>query len=79
MVVKNFQTKKGFKMISKIQTSNMAYIQQSAPKDDSSKGITKTEKTEGVDKVSALKEQIANGTYKVDLAKTAQAAAEELI
>jgi anti-sigma28 factor (negative regulator of flagellin synthesis) len=66
-------------MISKIQTSNVAYIQPSAPKDDSSKGITKTEKTEGVDKVSALKEQIANGTYKVDLAKTAQAAAEELI
>ena len=66
-------------MISKIQTSNVAYIQPSAPKDDSSKGITKTEKTEGVDKVSALKEQIANGTYKVDLAKTAQAVAEELL
>ncbi|WP_263832738.1 flagellar biosynthesis anti-sigma factor FlgM [Sulfurospirillum oryzae] len=66
-------------MISKVQTSNAAYIQQSTPKDTSSKGVEKTEKSEGVDKVSALKEQIANGTYKVDLAKTAQAVAEELI
>ena len=66
-------------MISNIQTSSMAYIQQSAPKDDSSKGVSKTEKSEGIDKVSALKEQIANGSYKVDLAKTAQAVAEELI
>lgn len=66
-------------MISTIHASNAAYIQSSAPKDDSSKGVVKTEKSEGVDKVSALKEQIANGTYKVDLAKTAQAVAEELI
>lgn len=66
-------------MISTIQTSNAAYIQPTAPKDDASKGVAKTEKSEGIDKVSALKEQIANGTYKVDLAKTAQAVAEELI
>ncbi|WP_333803984.1 flagellar biosynthesis anti-sigma factor FlgM [Sulfurospirillum sp.] len=66
-------------MISKVQTSNVAYLQQSAPKDDSSKGVSKTEKSEGIDKVSALKAGIENGTYKVDLAKTAQAVAEELI
>lgn len=66
-------------MISKVQTSNVAYLQQSAPKDNLSKGVAKTEKSEGIDKVSAIKEQIANGTYKVDLAKTAQAVAEELI
>jgi anti-sigma28 factor (negative regulator of flagellin synthesis) len=66
-------------MISTIQTSNMAYIQPNVAKDDSSKGVIKTEQSEGVDKVSAIKEQIANGTYKVDLTKTAQAAAEELI
>jgi len=66
-------------MISKVQTSNVAYLQQSAPKDDSSKGVSKTEKSEGIDKVSALKAGIENGTYKFDLAKTAQAVAEELI
>jgi anti-sigma28 factor (negative regulator of flagellin synthesis) len=66
-------------MISTIQTSNMAYVQPTVTKDDLSKGITKTEQSEGVDKISAIKEQIDNGTYKVDLTKTAQAAAEELI
>ena len=66
-------------MISTIQMSNMAYTQPNVPKDDSSKGVTKTEQSEGVDKASAIKEQIANGTYKVDLSKTAQAVAEELI
>ena len=66
-------------MISNVQTSNVAYLQQSTPKDDSSKGVTKTEKSEGVDKVSALKAEISNGSYKVDLAKTAQAIAEELL
>lgn len=66
-------------MISKVQTPNVAYMQQSVPKDDSSKGVSKTEKSEGIDKVSALKEQITNGTYTVDLAKTANAVAEELL
>ena len=66
-------------MISTIQTSNATYIQSNVPKDDSSKGIRKTEQSQGLDKASAIKEQIANGTYKVDLAKTAQAVAEELI
>lgn len=66
-------------MISTIQTSNMAYVKPSASKDESSKGVAQTEKSEGVDKVSALKAQIDNGTYKIDLAKTAQAVAEELI
>jgi len=66
-------------MISKVQTSNVAYLQQSAPKDDSSKGVSKTEKSEGVDKVSALKAGIENGTYKFDLAKTVNAVAEELL
>lgn len=66
-------------MISTIQASNVAYIKPNAPKDESSKGVAQTEKSEGVDKVSALKAKIDNGTYKIDLAKTAQAAAEELI
>jgi len=78
MVVKNYNLK-GSKMISKVQTSNVAYLKQSAPKEDASKGISKTEKSEGVDKLSAIKAQIENGTYKIDLAKTAGAVAEELL
>jgi len=65
-------------MISTVQTSNAAYIQASTSKDDNSKGVAKAEKGEGVDRVSALKAQIENGTYKVDLSKTANAVAEEL-
>ena len=66
-------------MISNIQASNVAYLQQSAPRDDASKSVSKTEKSEGLDKVSAIKAGIENGTYKVDLAKTVNAIAEELI
>lgn len=66
-------------MISTIQSQATAYVQQSAPKDDVSKGVQKTEKSEVLDKVTALKEQIQNGSYKVDIVKTAGAIAEELI
>ncbi|AHJ12649.1 MULTISPECIES: flagellar biosynthesis anti-sigma factor FlgM [Sulfurospirillum] len=66
-------------MISTVQSSNVAYVQQNSLKEDASKGVSKTEKSEGVDKVSALKAGIENGTYKFDLAKTAQAVAEELL
>ena len=66
-------------MISTLQASNMAYVQSSVPKDDTSKGVSKTEKSEGIDKVSALKAQIENGTYKVDLSKTAKAMVEDLL
>ncbi len=66
-------------MISTIQSNAAAYVQQVAPKDESSKGVQKTEKSEALDKVAALKEQIQSGTYTVDVAKTAQAIADELI
>jgi len=66
-------------MISTIQAQSSAYVTQSAPRDESSKGVQKTEKSEALDKVAALKEQIQNGTYKVDIVKTANAIAEELI
>ena len=66
-------------MISTIKPQSSAYIQQSAPKEDSSKSVQKTEKSEALDKVSALREQIKNGTYVVDIAKTAHSIAEELI
>lgn len=66
-------------MISTIQSQASAYIQQNTPKDDALKGVQKTEKSEVLDKVTALKEQIQNGNYKVDIVKTAGAIAEELI
>ena len=66
-------------MISTIQSQATAYVQQNAPKDESSKGVQKTEKSEVLDKVTAIKEQIQNGSYKVDIVKTAGAFAEELI
>lgn len=66
-------------MISTIQSQATAYVQQNAPKDESSKGVQKTEKSEVLDKVTAIKEQIQNGSYKVDIVKTAAAIAEELI
>lgn len=66
-------------MISNVQASSMAYVQNNALKDETSKSVEKTGKNEGLDKISALKEQIANGTYKVDLTKTANAIAEELL
>lgn len=66
-------------MISNVQSSNLAYVQNGLPKDGSSKSVEKTEKSEGLDKVSALKAQIENGSYKVDLNKTTNAVAEELL
>ena len=66
-------------MISKIQSQQAAYVQPSAPKDEASKGVQKTEKSEALDKVSTLKEQIQNGTYTLDIVKTVEAIAEELI
>jgi len=66
-------------MISTIQAQSSAYVVQSTPRDEPSKGVQKTEKSEALDKVAALKEQIQNGTYTVDIFKTAQSIAEELI
>ncbi|MDD3344380.1 MAG: flagellar biosynthesis anti-sigma factor FlgM [Sulfurospirillaceae bacterium] len=66
-------------MISNINTQSMAYVQASSPKDNESKGVSKTEKSEELDKVSSLKKQIQEGTYQVDLFKTAQSITEELL
>ena len=66
-------------MISTVQTSNAAYVQGSAFKDDTVKSAGKTEKSEGIDKLSTLKAEIEEGTYKVDLKKTAKAIMEELL
>jgi len=66
-------------MISTVQTSNTAYVQPSSLKEDASKSVSKTDKSDEVDKLSTLKAQIENGSYKVDLTKTAQAVAGELL
>ena len=65
-------------MISNINAQASTYVQQVAPKSEYSKGVKETQKSEELDKVSALKEQIQNGSYQVDLSKTAGAVAEEL-
>lgn len=66
-------------MISNVNSQSNAYVQQLAPKSENSKGVSQIQKSEELDKVSSLKEQINNGTYKVDLLKTSQAIMEELI
>ena len=66
-------------MISNINAQSAAYIQASAPKESESKGVNKTEKNEELDKVSSLKKQIQEGTYQMDLFKTAQSITEELL
>lgn len=66
-------------MISTVQSQATAYVQSNALKDDAQKSVQKTEKSEALDKVSAIKEQIQNGTYRVDIVKTVEAIAEELI
>lgn len=65
-------------MISNINAQASTYVQQVGPKSENSKGVKETQKSEELDKVSALKEQIQNGSYQVDLSKTAGAVAEEL-
>ena len=65
-------------MISNINAQASTYVQQVASKGENSKGVKETQKSEELDKVSALKEQIRNGSYQVDLVKTAGAVAEEL-
>ncbi len=65
-------------MISNINAQSTAFIQPSSPKESESKGVSKTEKNEELDKVSSLKKQVQEGSYQVDLLKTAQSITEEL-
>ena len=65
-------------MISKVSSqASLLAKQVSQGRDESQNKINKIE-TKEVDKVGAIAEQIKNGTYKVDMSKTAQAIAEEL-
>lgn len=65
-------------MISNINAQASTFVQQLTPKSENSRDVKETQKSEELDKVSALKEQIRNGSYQVDLVKTAGAVAEEL-
>ena len=69
---------KGYKMISKVGAGNSAYLQSSQDIKDS-KGVEPANKTKELDKVGALKEQIQNNDYKIDIDKTAKSVVEELI
>jgi anti-sigma28 factor (negative regulator of flagellin synthesis) len=64
-------------MISKVNAGNSAYMQQVASLDK--KEAQSVEKPKELDKVESLKQQIQSGEYKVDLAKTAKATAEDLM
>lgn len=66
-------------MISNVTGHSATYTAQNVQKEESPKGSKNVDKSEALDKVSTLKEQIQNGTYRVDIEKTAQAVAEELI
>jgi len=64
-------------MISNVQAGNAAYLQQVSSKNK--KESSTVSKVKEMDKVESLKEQIQNGDYKVDTAKTAEAIAKDLI
>ncbi len=67
-------------MISKVQQPTVVYTQQTVPKEDVSKTVQPPiAEAEALDKVAMLKKQIENGTYKVDIEKTAQAIVKELM
>ena len=64
-------------MISNVQAGNAAYLQQVNSKNK--KETTSVSETKEMDKVESLKEQIQNGDYKIDIRKTAEAVAKDLI
>ncbi len=65
-------------MISKIGAGNSAYLQSSQDIKDK-KGVESANKTKELDKIGALKEQVKNNDYKIDIDKTAESVVEELI
>ena len=65
-------------MISKVNSQASVLASQVSPSGDSNQNKINKVETKEVDRVSAIAEQIKNGTYKVDMSKTAKAIAEEL-
>lgn len=65
-------------MISNVGAGASAYMQQLASKDQKSEAKS-VEKPKELDKVESIKQQVQNGEYKVDLQKTAEAIAKDLM
>lgn len=65
-------------MMTSIQ-SNAAMVQTALSQPSAQPKETKTEKAKEISKVDAIKEAIARGEYKVDIAQTAEAMASDLL
>ncbi len=65
-------------MISKVGAGNSAYLQKTQVSKEKD-GVAQVEKSKELDKVENIKEQVKNGSYKVDIQKTAQSILKELI
>ncbi|WP_331773973.1 flagellar biosynthesis anti-sigma factor FlgM [Sulfurospirillum sp. 1612] len=65
-------------MISNINATNTAILQNTQNSQEK-KGTAQVKENKVLNKVDSIKEQIKNGTYHVDIQKTAQSVFEELI
>ncbi|EDM23547.1 flagellar biosynthesis anti-sigma factor FlgM [Caminibacter mediatlanticus TB-2] len=63
-------------MIKKVQLNNYAFIQTNYNKNENLSEVNKTEK---ISKVEEIKKALENGTYKIDIHKTAIAMAKALM
>lgn len=66
-------------MISSVGSQVSAFVNKVPPKSGEKNQVNKTDEVLANDRVSTLSKQIKNGEYKVDVPKTSQAVAEELI
>ena len=69
---------KGYEMISKVGAGNTAILQNTQNLKNK-KGTAQVKQSNALDKTEVIKEQIKNGTYEVDIQKTAQSMLKELI
>ena len=65
-------------MVSNIRAGGSAYLQNMQDVKER-KGTEPTNKSKELDKVDTIKEQIKNGSYKLDMEKTAKSILDELI
>ncbi len=65
-------------MIKAVQSQASMLVAQVSPKNDGVE-TSQTNKIKETDRVTAIKEQIANGAYTLDMDKTIKAIAQELL
>jgi len=65
-------------MVSNVGAGSSAYLQNMQDIKDK-KGVEPVKKSKELDKVDTIKEQIKNGSYKLDMDKTAKSILDELI